>query len=321
MKFREFIASQDDDDRRLDRIIRKFISEDSLSAVYKSIRKGLIKINDKKAEASQHVFCGDKIKIADFLLISNNEKSLDEDKIDFNLEIVFKTDDLIFINKPYDIAVQGNSEALNRQFELFYKKNYENTSLSFNPGPLHRLDRKTTGLIAFSLSLKGAKWFSKNIADHTIQKKYIGVIQGKLSHEECWQDSISKEFDETADFQTVKINSSYNGKTAKTTVIPLGFGKFNKTEYTLAQFNIETGRTHQIRAQSSFHGYPLLGDTAYGGLKIQETEYFLHAFEMIFPENNELNLPPSLKAPVPKLFFNFLKSTMHDYEKCIILKV
>lgn len=133
MKFREFIASQDDDDRRLDRIIRKFISEDSLSAVYKSIRKGLIKINDKKAEASQHVFCGDKIKIADFLLISNNKKSLDEDKIDFNLEIVFKTDDLIFINKPYDIAVQGNSEALNRQFELFYKKNYENTSLSFNP--------------------------------------------------------------------------------------------------------------------------------------------------------------------------------------------
>ena len=177
MKFREFIASQDDDDRRLDRIIRKFISEDSLSAVYKSIRKGLIKINDKKAEASQHVFCGDKIKIADFLLISNNKKSLDEDKIDFNLEIVFKTDDLIFINKPYDIAVQGNSEALNRQFELFYKKNYENTSLSFNPGPLHRLDRKTTGLIAFSLSLKGAKWFSKNIADHTIQKKYIGVIE------------------------------------------------------------------------------------------------------------------------------------------------
>lgn len=173
MKFREFIASQDDDDRRLDRIIRKFISEDSLSAVYKSIRKGLIKINDKKAEASQHVFCGDKIKIADFLLISNNKKSLDEDKIDFNLEIVFKTDDLIFINKPYDITVQGNSEALNRQFELFYKKNYENTSLSFNPGPLHRLDRKTTGLIAFSLSLKGAKWFSKNIAEHTIQKNIL----------------------------------------------------------------------------------------------------------------------------------------------------
>lgn len=322
MEFKEFIAGPDDNDRRLDRIIRKFISEDSLSAVYKSIRKGLIRLNEKKADAAQHVYCGDRLKIAAFLLPENSEKSNPQKiAVPAKLEIILKTDDLLFINKPYDIVVQGNPDALNRQVEQFYKTNCSNNSLSFNPGPLHRLDRKTTGLIAFSMSINGARWFSKNIANHEIQKNYIGIIQGRLEQKEYWQDSILKEFKEDADFQTVQVNSSDSGKTAKTTAVPLGYGKYNKTDYTLTLFKIETGRTHQIRAQSSSHGYPLLGDTAYGGTRIQEAEYFLHAYELFFPESNELALPPSLKAPVPKLFCNFLKSTMHDYEKCAILKV
>lgn len=321
MDFKEFTAGTDDNDRRLDRIIRKFVSEDSLSNIYKSIRKGLIRVNDKKTEASQHIFTGDRIKIAQFLLSENACRNSEKITFHEDLDIVLKTNDLLFINKPYDSLVQGAETALNRQVEQYYRKNFSSTSLAFTPGPLHRLDRKTTGLIAFSMSINGARWFSKNIANHEIQKNYIGIIQGRLEQKEYWQDSISKEFKEDADFQTVQVNSSDSGKTAKTTAVPLGYGKYNKTDYTLTLFKIETGRTHQIRAQSSSHGYPLLGDTAYGGTRIQEAEYFLHAYELFFPESNELALPPSLKAPVPKLFCNFLKSTMHDYEKCAILKV
>ena len=108
------------------------------------------------------------------------------------------------------------------------------------------------------------------------------------------------------------------GKEAVTRVIPLGYGKHNKTDYTLAKFCIETGRTHQIRSQSALHGYPLLGDTAYGGTKIELIEYFLHAYELYFPKNNPLALPEKIKAEVPKVFANFLKTTMQDYEKCVI---
>ena len=68
-------------------------------------------------------------------------------------------------------------------------------------------------------------------------------------------------------------------------------------------------KTHQIRAQSSFHGYPLLGDTAYKAKKQNmEREYFLHAYELCFPPN-ELALPPKITCPLSKDFGDLVLKT------------
>ena len=332
MNFTEFYASADDNDRRLDRILRKFISQEALSGIYSSVRKGLIKVNGKKAEPGKHVFEGDCIRIAEFLLESRNlektkgcispssEQKASAAEILNSVElpeIILKTEDILILNKPYDITVQGKENSLNKSVEFFFRNEHKNKSLSFNPGPLHRLDRKTTGAIAFSMSLRGARWFSEAIKNHEIKKNYIGILQGKLLQQEYWNDNIEREYDAAKVFQTVKAGNT--GKEAVTRVIPLGYGKHNKTDYTLAKFCIETGRTHQIRSQSALHGYPLLGDTAYGGTKIELIEYFLHAYELYFPKNNPLALPEKIKAEVPKVFANFLKTTMQDYEKCVII--
>ena len=363
MDFKTFKAGKDDDGRRLDKVLRRFLSGENLSSLYKSLRKGLIKVNGKKCPGEFRLSEGDEIKVADFLLppqvlaneknesYSPRESSEKESKFIESITI-FKNESLLILNKPYDIPVQPSSSSKGASLAEIVEKDYEishkNTSLSFRTGPLHRLDRKTTGLIAFSQNLEGAKWFSEKIKSHEIQKVYLALLEGKLTEKAVWEDDIQKVengklkaesfsfgkdsgfeegfscgedscFKEAGNFETkrlqgafhtVSVSSGGDGKTAYTEVTPLSHGIFNKKSVTLARILIKTGRTHQIRAQASFHGFPLLGDTAYGGQKIDAKrfgqEFFLHAAELHFPKDNPLGLAESITAPIPQSFENLL---------------
>lgn len=332
MDFVHFKAGKDDDGRRLDRIIRNFLDEKSLSLLYKSLRKGLIKLNGKKCRGDEKVQKDDDIQIAGFLAKSNSEPA---DKKNGSLPknskncaplndkiIIFRNEDLLILNKPYDLPVQGGNknaslaEMVQGDYEFYHQKK---ESLSFKCGPLHRLDRKTSGIIVFSQSLKGAKWFSAAIKNHTARKIYLGICQGNLKENENWNDEITNSA-ENEKFKTVKVNNSAaapekNTKNAVTHAFPLAHGKFGQTEVTLVKYEIETGRKHQIRAQSAFHGFPLIGDTAYGGQKIDSSKYgrdfFLHAAELDFPSGKEMeSLPEKITCPLQDDFRNFLSFSL-----------
>lgn len=309
MDFQTFQTGINDSQRRLDKVIRKFIPDSSLSAVYKYIRKGLIKVNQKKTTAEYHIQEGDEIQIAAFIL-EENHKALSPSDSNASASItlppvVFQNEHILILNKPYDVTVHGSSDSL----DVLVKKAFvpQSQSLSFTPGPLHRLDRKTTGLIAFSQSLQGAQWFSENIKSHTITKKYIAVIQGKLEAEQEWKDTISKSEKTVKGFHVVEEND--DGDLAWTIAKPLVYGTFNNNEFTVAQMDIKTGRTHQIRAQSSLHGHPLLGDTAYKGTKLppEYPDFFLQACSLTFPKDNPLSLPAKVEIDISEALKTFLK--------------
>lgn len=327
MEFNDFFAGEDDHNRRLDKIIRKLIHKQNLSQIYSCIRKGLIKVNQKKVSPDTKIQQGDCIKIPLFLIEPNNLNNTsapkEENKQNINnnnsqdFEICFENNDILIINKPYDVLVHGSENSLDKKVkEYFSKLKNKPSSLSFSPGPLHRLDKKTTGLLAFSLSLKGANWFSQNIATHTIKKTYIAIIQGTLKQTEEWIDYISTDDKNLSkNFYTVKTsnNKTDNSKKAISKIQPLLYGKKINIDYTLAKIEIETGRTHQIRAQAAYHHYPLLGDTAYGGIKINEKQdFFLHAVKLEFPKDNPVNLPETIKTEIPKQWNDFLNKTSND---------
>ncbi len=318
MDFIELKTGNDDIDRRLDKVIRRFLANESLSSLYKLLRKGLVKVNKKKVDGSYHIQSGDTINIAAFLLQQNTESAEVLPKAQqLNKDwIILKNDYLLILNKPYDIPVQKSSE---NQISLdtmvadeYIKSHTQNTSLSFKTGPLHRLDKKTTGVLVFSQNLIGARWFSKSIAEHTTSKIYIGLAQGKLKNKEEWIDLIEKNSEETA-FKTVKAGGD-TGKQAVTEVTPIAYGKYNETPVTLIKYNIKTGRTHQIRSQTSLHGFPLFGDTAYGGTKIQNNttgqDFFLHALYLIFPEDNPCDIKQKITAPLPTAFAKILEQSL-----------
>ena len=296
MEFRNFTAGKDDDGRRLDRVLRIFLKDTGLGEIYKLLRKGLIKVNQKKAKPETHVVEGDVISIAEFLLNTSTEKAPDNTADTAStLKIVFENEHLLIIDKPYGVSVQ---DSLARTVAANYA---DSESLSFRPGPLHRLDRNTTGLLVFSKSIKGAHWFSEGIKNHTIHKKYYGLAEGKLSETETWEDKLTDSDTTDEGFHTVSQSDS--GQTAITNATPLAYGNLNGQPVTLVEYAIKTGRKHQIRAQSAIHKHPLVGDKAYGGKKNKlDREYYLHAFSLSFPSDNPLSLPLEIKNSLPSDF-------------------
>ena len=314
MDFKDFYAKNDDDGRRLDRILKVLMPHSNLSEMYKAIRKGLIKINDKKCKSDSRVSLNDKISIAEFLLQSEKntqDKSIKtENKLPPLPPVVFENENILILNKPYDMTVHGQNDSLDKIVLNYYEKNHKNDSLSFKPGPVHRIDKKTSGLVVFSMSLEGAQWFSENIRIHSIKKNYFALLQGKLTGDCTFEDYITNLEEEKNGFYKVESGNHIINKDSKAAVSHvkvLAHGKFKNQDVTFVKINIETGRKHQIRSQTAFHHHPLLGDTAYGGKRIEncKQDFFLQAAELIIPEN-PLGLPPKIQIDLSDNFKEFL---------------
>ena len=317
MEFLQYTAGVDDDGRRIDRVIRIFLKTIPMTEIYKLIRKGLIRVNGKRVECNYRIKKDDEIKIPRFSAdsaSSTSKLSISADISDVN--DVFKNSYVRVINKPYGMSVHGGGcvsggtpsleQIVNAQFVP------ENESLSFRPGPLHRIDRHTTGLVVFSQNHKGAMIFSEMLQKHQIKKEYLAVLSGNLKTEATWEDLIENEEDSMS-FYTVKVGE---GKLARTKVKPIAHGEFSGSDITLTIIEIDTGRKHQIRSQCAYHKFPLLGDTAYNNKKAMENNgrFYLHSWRMTFPSDNQIELPETITAPLPTNFQNFIRNHLSQGE-------
>ncbi len=289
MELIHFTACADDHDRRLDRVIRRFLPEYSLSLLYRLMRQGKIRLNGSKTGPAARVRCADDIGIDSYILTGadclQSSKPLHSgppvaQNGSAEPVVVYQNADLLFINKAAGTTVQGPGSIAEQVAALAGSA----PSLSFRSGPLHRLDRDTTGLVCFSASLRGARWFSQAIAEHRLEKYYLGIAEGLLEQEAKWQDA------------------SEDGKDSLTMVLPLANnGRHGAAARSLVLYRLITGRKHQIRYQSALHGLPLLGDRQYNPSSPERT-YFLHAWQLFFPDKPEFPLPDRLTAPLPEAF-------------------
>jgi 23S rRNA pseudouridine955/2504/2580 synthase len=303
MNFRQFTAGPDDNGRRLDTVIRRLTQTGSLSNIYAAFRKGLIKVNGKKAAPETRVNSGDCLVLADFLVDGGLQSATDAPMhfsviAEKEIEVIFLNDDLRIINKPYGVPVQSTTTSMG--ITDYCKQFSPPVSLSFTPAPLHRLDKQTTGVLVCSASLEGARWFSTCLLNHKIQKRYIGLAEGLLDNPEDWEDLLDED--------------GFPPKIAKTQVMPLSQGSYLGKPVTLAEYEIATGRKHQIRAQSVIHGHPLLGDTRYGGARIdEEQEFYLHAWKMGFPPERPSGMPGYITAPISAAYKKILEKCKCSY--------
>ena len=289
-------AGTDDDGRRLDRLLRKALRDLPLSAIHRLLRQGCVTVNGKKAAADRRVREGEIITVTDTVSAaplrpprSRGEKP----------DILFEGSGLLILNKPAGLAVHGEAGAYTPHLTeqvLSYLAPKLPPSLSFRPGPLHRLDKPTSGLIAFSASLQGARLFSSMMRERQIKKFYLALVQGSLKEAEVWQDELSR--DERQKKTFTGEDGGGKSKTARTRVKALA----QNAACTLILAEIETGRSHQIRAQAAARGHPLLGDKKYGGLP-QSSGFLLHAWRMELSERTHFpDMPGLIEAPLPDYF-------------------
>ena len=299
----------DDDGRRLDRLLRKHLAALPLSAIHRLLRTGRILVDGKRASAADRLRSGSILTLPDAAAAASVDRGtapspqLAESPIGAvpltHIQIVWEDEDLLVVSKDAGVLVHGE-ESL-EQAVLERLRGRLEPSLSFRPGPLHRLDRGTSGLVTFSVSIRGARAFSEALRSRKIRKRYLAILEGELSGIEEWADELVRD----GDAKTTRVvtreaaagGSAGATKTATTRAMSLA----KEGGRTLALVEIGTGRTHQIRSQAASRGHPLLGDVKYGGA-YADGGFFLHAYELAVPPGNGLNLPPLLIAPTPPRF-------------------
>jgi len=314
------IVQPNDNDRRLDRIIRRLLPDTGLSSIYRLIRTGRIRLNDRKSRPSDRVAEGDRIVLRGPAVgeahgtepraaaRSNAPKSASSHptlrSLDLPRMTLWESEDLLALNKPKGVLVHGPGsldEAVKR-----YLAHRVGPSLSFHPGPLHRLDRNTSGVLFFSKSLAGARTFSELLGSRRLVKLYVGILDGSIQSREEWRDVLQRR---SADRITVagdpagrpsgrrpgpRRSVSGSGSPAVTFVTPVT----SEGGVSLVVLRIESGRTHQIRAQAAHHGHPLTGDRKYGGGGLLSS-YLLHAAAVgLTPGAPSLGFV-SVTAPLP----------------------
>ena len=320
MDFTELTLGPDDEGRRLDHVLMPLLESQSRNAVFAALRKGLVKVNGKKANAQELVKEGDLLRIASVLLEKKSTEQKEDALFQDTFETVFENEHIRIINKPSGISVQPALHCEHSVSDIIaHTSKKRGLSLSFTPAPLHRLDKMTSGLLVISQSLKGASDFTRLIQEGLVRKSYLGITEGILSQKESWHDFI----DDTlvkAPFYTVRVSkNATEGKEALTHAQPLACSE--KKQLSLVQFDIETGRKHQIRAQTAFHGHALAGDTAYGAKALSSEKngfFFLHAVRLRFEENS-LGLPPEVCCRPPEHFQKFLKNNLLNWDGKLIL--
>ncbi len=278
-----FIAADDDNDRRIDRVIRRFLPHLPLSGIYSAMRKRRILLNGERTTPPVRVRSGDEIAIADSLL-SGGEPSVNEERRGVPMpEILFESNTVIAVNKPKNLAVygKGSLEEAIRAYLLPTLK----YSLSFKPGPLHRLDRGTTGLIFYSKNLEGARRFSEILRGRTSEKYYLALLDGRVQEER-------------------RLNSPVQGKRALAFLTPL----LCSETHTLALVRLVTGRKHQIRIQAKESGHPLTGDTTHGGTR-HASGYLLHAYALLLRRYDDILGFRDCRAPLPEASLRRLEKT------------
>ncbi len=289
----EITAAPDDDGRRLDRVLRKFFPSVPLSGVYTLLRKGKIRVNGKKATAGTRITAGAVLSAPDNLRSAERGDDAPRSSCS-SLDIIFENSDLLVLNKPAGIPVHTDTNNLADMVRNYLKGKIPD-SLSFTPGPLHRLDQPTSGLIVFSKSLSGARLFSALIRERRVVKRYLALVEGVCKGNHLWKDALVRDTTRRKTFQA-DCGKSQAGTAleAETLIEPLA----SNASYTLISAEIRTGRTHQIRFQAARHGHPLCGDVKYGGAP-HPSGLLLHARSLEFPLDAEL---PSLYAPLPDAF-------------------
>lgn len=221
-------------------------------------------------------------------------------RIPADIPILLQTTDLLIINKPVGIPVHGEHSidallfgaAVQLSADMPPPARFTRNplqSLSFKPGPLHRLDKDTTGVLCFSQTLAGAQWFSQCLREKTVGKYYLGIVRGAMPSQ-----LITAE-DESGKTITQCYSLSYN----------------RGIDASLILFKLITGKKHQIRKHTASTGHPLAGDRKYqGGNPLPACKhYLLHAWRLYFPASRPADMPPFIEAP----FFPEMEACLKQY--------
>lgn len=294
----EWIAKNDDVGLRLDIFLIGENPDKTRSHIKHWIDNGDVLVNGKKVKAGYSIKENDQIELGEI-----KEKVISAEPQDIPIDIVYEDDDIAIINKPQGMVVHpavGNYDQTLVNALMFNLSSLSSINGVIRPGIVHRLDKETSGLLVIAKNDNAHIVLSKQIAQKECKRIYYALVDGVLK-----SDGEIATFMGRDPRNRLKMAVLDKGKWAET--------KYKVLEvlgnYTLVEFELKTGRTHQIRVHSAYIHHPIVGDKLYNSnkCKFNLNGQLLHAKKLILthPKTGEMM---TFESDLPEYFKKVLRS-------------
>ena len=284
---RTLVIGQNDAGQRLDKFLQKRFKTMPKAMLYMYIRKKCIKINGKKCDIGDKLREGDVLTffIRDEFFDAPQEKSYEFLKAPAKLDIVYEDENLLLLNKKPGVIVHQDkhyhfdSLVARVQHYLYDKGEYDpEEDRAFAPALVNRIDRNTGGIVIAAKNAGSLRILNQKMKTRELEKFYLCLLCGTPKQKEATLTAYMVK-DESRNRVKVFGKPVEGSKEMVTHYRVLG----KAGAYTLAEVELLTGRTHQIRAHMAYLGTPLAGDTKYGGKKTAALPYqALYSYKLRF---------------------------------------
>ncbi len=294
-------VKQEDDGIRLNRWFLKYYPGLTLGRLQKLLRTKQIKVNGQRAEANKRLEYGQEIRIPPL----DNEKKepikttiSEKDAKYIENMVIYKDDNIIILNKPSGLAVQGGTNTLRHIDGLLDALKFGNED---KPKLVHRIDKDTSGILVLARHRKIADTLTKAFRERSLHKTYLALTRGVPIKENGTVKSSLEKVGE-------RVHVLESGKPAITEYDVLDFVG---NRYALVAARPLTGRTHQIRAHLESINCPIWGDDKYFGKERDKNDIIanklhLHAYKIDL--SAIYNKKMVVKAKLPDYFKESLKT-------------
>jgi len=304
-KLHTHTVAEADDDIRLDRWFKRHFPGYPHALLEKSLRKGLIRVDGKKAQTSLRIRTGQTIDCPPITIEPKAKARYAPSELEYEEVrrwVLYKDANVVVINKPFGLAVQGGSKIAKSLDDLLDGLKFDGE----RPKLVHRLDRDTSGVLVLARTAKVAAKLAAAFAGKDLQKTYWALVNGSpLPMKGIVDYKLLKSIHGEASFERVAVDDE-DGKYAVTEYQVIeGLAR----KFALMELKPLTGRTHQLRVHMQAIGCPIVGDPKYGGSMMYddvtdmgglgvEDKLHLHARRIVIP-GNICGKAIDVKAPLP----------------------